>query len=91
MKFDIKPAAWMNPKQSFAPDAFIWTRDERSHPEYDTPVYVAEAEPRELSDADIMAIWHTSQTPCQENNWTTGPLMFARSLQAAMKGDTNAA
>lgn len=33
-----KPVAWMNPKANFAPDAFIWTRDERNHPEYSVPV-----------------------------------------------------
>jgi hypothetical protein len=35
-----KPAAWMNPRESFAPRAFIWNADER-HPEYSVAVYAS--------------------------------------------------
>lgn len=35
-----KPAAWMNPRESFAPKAFIWNADER-HPEYSVAVYAS--------------------------------------------------
>jgi hypothetical protein len=37
-----QPVAWMNPNEGFAPNAFIWGRDEDCHPEYSEPVYRAQ-------------------------------------------------
>jgi hypothetical protein len=37
-----------------------------------------------LSDEQIMEIWEKADTPSRENNWTTGPTMFARALFSAV-------
>jgi hypothetical protein len=34
-----KPVAWMNPKETFVQDAFLWTRDQQCHPEYSVPLF----------------------------------------------------
>lgn len=39
--------------------------------------------PVDLSDEQIMQIWAKADQPSKENNWTTGPIMFARALLAA--------
>lgn len=33
-----------------------------------------------LTDADILSIWEKCDTPSEENNWTTGPFVFARTI-----------
>jgi len=37
-EIEQEPVAWMNPRETFAPDAIIWSKDDR-HPEYNTPLY----------------------------------------------------
>lgn len=40
--------------------------------------------PVALSDERIMEMWSRAETPSAENDWTTGPLPFARAIIAAM-------
>lgn len=39
-----------------------------------------------LTDEQIMAIWRKADQPCEENDWTAGPIQFARAILAAAKG-----
>ena len=36
---DAQPVAWMNPKEGFVKDAFIWTHDPDREPQFSVPVY----------------------------------------------------
>lgn len=37
-----------------------------------------------LTDAEINAIWFEADQPCEANDWTTGPVPFARAIIAAI-------
>lgn len=51
-----EPVAWMNPDTGFAPDAFIWTRDERCHPEYKVPVFASPVPPAPAQAEETMTL-----------------------------------
>lgn len=59
-----EPVAWMDPRETFACDAFIWSADPDCHPECSTPVY-------DLSGVEPVAWLHCWKRPGKCITWAS--------------------